>query len=749
MKLLPFQLENLTTITIKPTQKNPTELLKELNSSISNLSRSHQYSEALQVFNQIHSSHILKPDNYTFASTLTACANLFETSFGNQVHSLVVRAGFKSYPHVCNTLLSLYAKSNDLNSVNRVFYEIATPDDYSWTTLLSAHAKSGQIEHALNLFDKIPRRSVAVWNAVITGSIENGYLDIAFEMFLEMHRLGVRHDQYSFASAPSLCSEPQLLDFGKQVHSLVIKTGFFVRVSVINAHLTMYFNCGTVKDAFRVFEEAKTSELNQITFNAMIAGLVSRERNLEALLMFKEMKESCFEPTERTFVSVLSSSSSMGKLEIGQQVHAQAVKMGFQDFTSVSNAAITMYSNCGDLAAACLVFERLEDKDLVSWNSIVTGYVQGSEYRSAIMTFLQMQIQGIEPDDFTVGSLLACSGIRFTEMIQAFVTKNGLILNTQVCNALISAYSKHGKIENTHLIFAEMPSRNLISWNSIISGCLFNGLPERGLEIFCNLQKSKLKPCLYTLSTVLSICSSISNLRYGKEVHGYVVRSEFGSETSLGNALITMYAKCGILDRSARVFGSMPKSDLVSWNAMISAYGQHGEGKEAVSCFNKMQELGDIKPDQATFTAILFACSHAGLIDEGCRVFSSMVEEYGIEPGMNQYSCLVDLLARAGHLDDAEKLINSMPFRADSSIWWPLLSACAAHGNVRLGKISAGFILEAEPDNPTVYVLLSNIYANAGKWEEKANVRKLMSENGVIKQPGYSWVESHKVESER
>ncbi|XP_058086341.1 pentatricopeptide repeat-containing protein At3g49740 [Magnolia sinica] len=726
------------TITIKPTQI-PTQLLIRLNALISKLTHSNQHLQALQLFNQIHSSNHLKPDHYTLASTLTACAAIRDTAAGNQIHAHAIRSGFKAYAHVSNTLLSLYAKSNDLDSTRRLFDEFNAPDVYSWTTLLSAYAKSGQIDHASLLFDRMPQRNVAVWNVMITGYVECGCPEVAFEMFDRMHQLGVGHDHYSFASVLSSCCSPELLDSGKQVHSLVIRTGFLARVSVINAQLTMYFNCGLIKDAFGVFEDATTC--NQITFNAMISGLVNWGRDVEALTMFLQMQESCFGPTELTFMSVLSACSSAKMAKLGCQIHTQVIKLGFEACVLVSNAAINMYSNCGNLPNAQLVFERLEEKDLVSWNSMITGFAQGKCRESAIWVYKQMRRAGIEPDDFTFGSLLACTEFfENIEIIQAAVAKNGLISSIQVGNALISAFSDYGKIQHACHVFREMTFRNLISWNSIISGCVLNGFPVLGLELFYQMQTLEFKPNIYTLSIVLSACASISALRHGKQIHAYILRSELDLETSLGNPLITMYAKSGVLDLSARVFCGMPERDVVTWNAMVAAYAQHGDGKEAIRCFKAMRELG-IEPDAVTFTTVLSACSHAGLVDEGHCIFLSMVKDYRMEPSVDHYSCIIDLLGRAGHLDEAERLVNSMPFQMDSHIWWALLGACRVHSNVRLGRVAAGFLLEIEPENPAVYVLLSHIYAAAGQWEEAASVRELMKKNGVMKMPGCSWVE--------
>lgn len=623
--------------------------------------------------------------------------------------------------------------------MKRVFGEIENPDVYSWTTLLSACVKLGDVEYAQQVFDGMPSRDVAIWNAMITGFADNGHDEIAMRYFREMHNMGVGHDNYSLASVLSLCSV-EVLEFGRLVHLLVIKTGFMSRASVVNALITMYFNCGIVADACMVFEETESVVYDQITFNVMIDGLASIGRDEEALTMFEQMCYVCLRPSEVTFVSVMSSCSAA---RVARQLHAEAIKLGFEADTSVSNAAITMYSSCGDLNAAEMVFWRLENKDIISWNSMISSCTQANDSKLAALAYLQMQREGIKPDEFTFGSLLACTeSTNNVEMVQALVIKNGLIFKIQVSNALVSAYSKHGKMNHAYQIFLDINPKNMISWNTIISGFLFSGFPMEGLEQFSKLLMSEIRPNVYTFTIVLSICSSISALRLGKQVHGYAITSKLFSETCLGNTLITMYAKGGILDWSLKVFDAMIERDVISYNALISAYAQHGRGEEAVHCFEAMQGLSRVKPDQATFTAVLSACSHAGLVDEGTRIFNSMVKNHGLVPRVDHFSCIVDLLGRGGYLDEAERILNIEHLKAHSTIWWSLFSACAAHGNLRLGRIVARILLEAEENNPSVYVLLANIYAAADQWQEAATVRELMRRKGTMKQPGCSWITS-------
>lgn len=622
--------------------------------------------------------------------------------------------------------------------MKRVFDEIQNPDVYSWTTLLSACTKLGDVAYACELFDQMPQRDVAVWNAMITGCVENGCDEIALSLFQKMHCFGVGLDNYSLASVLSLCSL-ELLDFGMQVHSLVIKTGLLTRTSVINGLLTMYFTCERIGDAYGVFEEEGAIVKDQITYNAMVAGLVGMERNEDAFLMFKKMQDAGLLPTELSFVSIMSACSCSRD---AIQVHAQAIKMGLEDCTSVSNAAITMYSNSGNLNVARVVFERLKEKDIVSWNTMITSYAQGNLGREAISVYFQMQKKGIKPDEFTIGSLLVCSeSVVVVEVIHAAVIKNALVSKIEVSNALLSAFSRHGYIDQAYQLFHFMISRNMISLNTLISGYHLNGLPVQGLEKFSELALSGVIPNIFTHSIVLNICASISALRHGKQVHAYIYRVGYSFQTSLNNALITLYAKCGNLDSSLRVFQKMTSKDAVTWNSMISAYAQHGDGREAVRCFEMMQD-SEVIPDEATFTAVLSACSHSGLLTDGCRIFNSMASAYGIEPEVGHFSCIIDLLGRAGYLDETERLVDRKHIDIDSTAWWTLFSSCAAHGNLRLGRIVAGFLLETEQHDPAVYVLLSNIYADAGKWEESAGVRELMNKVGVMKQPGSSWIRS-------
>ncbi|KAG7560256.1 Pentatricopeptide repeat [Arabidopsis thaliana x Arabidopsis arenosa] len=715
--------------------------LLNLNRRLTGLNRTGDNRNALKLFADVHRCTTLRPDQYSVSLAITAAGHLRDIIFGGQVHCYAIRSGLLCHSHVSNTLLSLYARSGNLVSLKKKFEEIIEPDVYSWTTLLSASFKLGDIEYAFEVFDKMPERDdAAVWNAMITGCKESGYHGTSIELFREMHKLGVRHDKFGFATVLSMCYYGSL-DFGKQVHSLVIKAGFLVASSVVNALITMYFNCQVVCDARLVFEEADVAVRDQVTFNVVIDGLAGFKRE-ESLLVFRKLLEAGLRPTDLTFVSVMSSCSCE---TMGHQVHGLSIKTGYEEYTLVSNSTMTMYSSFGDFGAASKVFESLEEKDLVTWNTMISGYNQASLGQSALLLYKRMHGIGVKPDEFTFGSLLASSlDLDALEMVQASVIKFGLSSKIEISNALISAYSKQGKIAKADLIFESSPKKNLISWNAIISGFYHNGFSFEGLERFSCLLESEVLiiPDAYTLSILLSICVDISSLMLGKQTHAYALRHGQFKETLIGNAFINMYSQCGTLQKSLAVFHQMSEKDTVSWNSLISAYARHGEGETAVTTYKTMQDEGKVDPDAATFSAVLSACSHAGLVKEGLEIFNSMVEIHGLIPNVDHFSCLVDLLGRAGHLDEAESLvkISEKTIGSRVDVWWALFSACAAHGDLKLGKMVARLLMEKEKNDPSVYVQLSNIYAGAGLWKEAEETREAMNMIGAMKQRGCSWM---------
>lgn len=267
-----------------------------------------------------------------------------------------------------------------------------------------------------------------------------------------------------------------------------------------------------------------------------------------------------------------------------------------------------------------------------------------------------------------------------------------------------------------------------------------NGRGEDALKLHSLMMESGARPDHSTIVVVLSACSLLASLRQGRQIHSIVIKSGYGWNISVGNTLITMYSKCGSIHDSEFVFRQMQNLDLVSWNTIIAGYARHGHYDKALGLFDEMRRNG-LKPDGITFLSVLSACGHVGKVKESIDWFNSMVDDYGIAPKAEHYYCLVDILSRAGQLEKAYKFIREMPFEANGTVWGAFLGACHVHLNVDLAELAAKNLVELEPHNSGAYVMLSNIYAAAGMWRDVTRVRGLMKEQGIKKQPGYSWLE--------
>lgn len=280
-----------------------------------------------------------------------------------------------------------------------------------------------------------------------------------------------------------------------------------------------------------------------------------------------------------------------------------------------------------------------------------------------------------------------------------------------------------------------MPERNLVTWNTMIAGSSRLN-PIMALHLLLDMN---LEPNCFTLTSITSACAGLAALRCGQQVHGAVLRRNYGEDLQMCNALVDMYSKCGSIANAKKVFDRMGCKDLLSWTSMIAGYGMNGYGYESIYLFNSMVHAG-VHPDHVVFMELISACNHAGLVDKGWNFFRSMISEYNVQPNKDVYGCVINLLARAGRLRESFDLIDSMPFSPDESVWGALLGACKIHKNVELGRLAARKIIEMNPDGAKTYILLANIYAAGSKWSEYAVTRRLLRGTESRKEVGMSWI---------
>ncbi|XP_050227827.1 pentatricopeptide repeat-containing protein At4g37170 [Mercurialis annua] len=428
-------------------------------------------------------------------------------------------------------------------------------------------------------------------------------------------------------------------------------------------------------------------------------------------------------------------------------VHAQKLfdEMGERDLCSW-NVLISGYCKVGLLKEAREVFDKMPERDNFSWTAMISGYVQHDRPREALELYRMMmkRYECLKSNKFTVSSVLAAAAafpcLRIGKEIHGYLMRTGLDSDEVVWSALSDMYGKCGSIEEARCIFDKMVHRDVVTWTAMIGRYFEDGRRKEGFDLFAELLRSGIRSNDFTFAGVLNACADISAEGVGKQVHGHMIRIGFGALSFAASALVHMYSKCGNMINAERVFRGTPRPDLVSWTSLISGYAQNGHPAEALQYFELLLKSGT-QPDHITFVGVLSACAHAGLVDKGLQYFHSLTEEYGLTHTADHYACIIDLLARTGQFEEAEKIINKMPMQPDKFLWASLLGGCRIHGNLKLAERAAEALFKIEPENPATYVTMANIYATAGMWSDVERMRKFMDNRGVVKKPGLSWVE--------
>ncbi|KAL0908535.1 hypothetical protein M5K25_023031 [Dendrobium thyrsiflorum] len=642
-----------------------------------------------------------------WASLLQRCLEAENRIAGKSIHAYITKAGLLHLGlYLTNNLINFYSKVRLFSDACKVFDEMPLKNIFTWNSILSMYAKSGQISTARIYFDQMPEKDSVSWTAMIVGCNQAGRFKKALQMLLAMVRAGYPPSQFTFTNILSSCAAIEDHIIGRMVHSFIVKLGMSSCIPVANSLLNMYGKCGDALMAKVVFDRMRVrsvsswntlislysqsgrmdiarshfeemSERSIVSWNAIIAGYNQNGLDLEALIFFSRMlKETRMAPDDFTITSVLSACANLEMLKIGRQIHAYLIRTEMEVVGQVANALISMYSKSGGVENA----RRLVEKTVVS--------------------------------DLNV--------ISFT--------------------ALLEGYVKLGDLQPAREIFNSMKHRDVVAWTAIIVGYVRNSFYKDAMELFSLMVSEGPEPNNYTLSAILSVCSTLASLEHGRQIHSKAVRSKEGLSISVSNALITMYAKSGCIELARIVFSQIISTrEPISWTSMIIALAQHGLGEEAVSLFDRMLFHG-VVPDHITYVGVISACTHSGLVEKGKEYFSIMQNTHKIKPTPSHYACMIDLFARCGKLEEAQNFIKLMPIEPDAVAWGSLLSACRVHKEADLARIAAERLLSIDPDNSGAYSALANVYSSCGRWQEAASIWRLMRDNGIKKEKGFSWI---------
>ncbi|PWA76031.1 pentatricopeptide (PPR) repeat-containing protein [Artemisia annua] len=564
-----------------------------------------------------------------------------------KLHCFIIKTLIETETFLLNNLISSYCKLGNITYARKVFDEIPHPNLFSWNNILSAYSKSRNILEMERVFNRMPRRDGVSWNAVIAGYGGVGFWDKSVECYKVMLREG------------------------RGVHGQIVRYGFGGYVFVGSPLVEMYAKGGLIDEAKRVFDDL--AEKNVVMYNTTIMGLL----------------------------------------------------------------------RCGKIEASEELFYSMPEKDSITWTTMVTGFTQNGLHQKAIDVFREMSTRGMGIDQFTLGSILTACGASLSlkegSQIHAYIIRTDIIDNVFVGSSLVDMYLKCKRVNYAERVFSRMTYKNIVSWTALIVGYGQNGHSEEAVRIYCEMQRNGVEADEYTLGSIISSCANLASIEEGAQFHGQALVSGLISFITVSNALVTLYGKCGTIDKSSQLFNEMNIKDEVSYTALISGYSQFGEANKTIDLFDQML-TSQLKPDGVTFIGVLSACSRAGLVDKGRAYFKSMVEEHGIIPVSDHYSCMIDLFSRAGQLEEAKRFINDMPFSPDAFGWSTLLSSCRSHGNLDIGEWAAKSLQELEPNNPASYVLLLSMYAAKGKWDDVARLRSEMRHKDIRKETGFSWI---------
>jgi pentatricopeptide repeat protein len=591
-----------------------------------------------------------------------------DVKLGCSLHGLAVKAGLDGNPYVGRSLMLVYAKHGRVAAVERVFAGIASSS-----------------------------RDVACWNAMLEGYVANGRGYDAMRTVVLMHRSGMAADMFTYISAVKASSITCDLNFGRQVHGLVIHSVFESNTSVMNALMDMYFKAGQKEAAVGIF--GKIGWKDTVSWNTMISGFTYDEDERAAVDCFLDMSRYGCKLNQVTFSVMLRLSGAKESSSLGLQIFGLAYRHGYADNILVANAVINMLSQCGLLSCAYGFFCSLGVRNVVTWNEMIAGYGLHGCSEDAMRLFRSLACFGARPDEFTYPAVLSAfqqdHDARNHEQIHASVLKQGFGSCQFVSTSLIKAKAALGSVVGPLKIIKDAGKMDLVSWGVTISAFVKHDLDKEALFLF-NMFRADCpeKPDEFILGTILNACANAALIRQCRCIHSLVVRTGHSKHFCVSSALVDAYAKCGDITAAKSAFAAVSSvtKDTILYNTMLTAYANHGLIHEVLSLYQDMRQL-QMAPTPATFVAVISACSHLGLVEQGKLLFSSMLSALGMNPTRANYACLIDLLARRGLLEEAKGVIEAMPFQPWPAVWRSLMNGCRIHGNKELSVLAAQQIL--------------------------------------------------------
>ncbi|XP_045813429.1 pentatricopeptide repeat-containing protein At3g12770-like [Trifolium pratense] len=652
---------------------------------------------------------------------------------------------FNQHPSIFPSLLREF--SNTLIHVKSIHAQIirnsASTQHFLATKLIKAYSDLGFFNSAYKVFDQCPHRETTLCNAMMNGFVKNREYKEVPKLFKMMGSSDIEINSYTCVFALKACTALLDNEIGMEIVILAVRKGLHVNGHVGSSMINFLVKSGNLDEARMVFDGIP--ERDVVCWNSIIGGYVQERLFKKAIQMFVEMIGCGIRPSPVTMASLLKACGESGLKKHGMCVHAfvLALSMGHDFF--VLTSLVDMYCNVGDTDSAFLVFNSMCNRSLISWNAMISGCVQNGMVPESFALFQRLVQSGEGFDSGTLVSLIrGCSQTSDLEngkMLHACIIRKGLESNVVLSTAIVDMYSKCGAIKQATNVFRTMDKRNVVTWTAMLVGLSQNGYAEDALKLFGQMQEESVAANSVTLVSLVHCCAYLGSLKKGRSVHAHLIRHGYAFDAVNMSALIDMYAKCGKIYYAEKLFyNGFHLKDVILCNSMIMGYGMHGQGHQALGVYDRMINER-LKPNQTTFVSLLTACSHSGLVEEGRTLFHCMERDHNIKPSDKHYACFVDLLSRAGCLEEADALVKQIPIEPNTDVLEALLNGCRIHKNINMGIQIADRLISLDYLNTGIYVMLSNIYSEARKWESVNYIRGLMRIRGLKKTPAFSSIE--------
>eukprot|EP00250_Pteridium_aquilinum_P004022 c14276_g1_i1 orf=495-2414(+) len=548
-----------------------------------------------------------------------------------------------------------------------------------------------------------------------------------------------------YLSLLKACNKSKALSHVKSVHWHLTRHDANLS-SLLGDYLVMTLaKCGAIDEACQIF--GTFDRRTVYSWTALISAFVDCDRVHEAFDTYQRMRMDGIEPDSYTFVTLLKACGIIGDDRKGKALHAEVRRRGFASDVFVCNTLVSMYAKCGAVDEAENVFCGMSERNIVSWCSMLCAYVDNGHAEKALHLYRQMQLEGVSPDSRTyVFTLQACNiladkeeavvtagqyiKIRSLELgraIHSDARRKGFMSDIFVCTALLGMYGKCQAIAEAESMLRAVPERNIISWNAMLTAYVELDLGKKALRSY----KQVLEECEtlddVTFLCILQACSETGFVEICKHLHFEVVSAGLDSILSMAATLIHAYGSSASMVDAQVIFDELSEPHIASWNASIAGNAGEGNPIKSLRMFETMKSSG-MKPDEVTFLLVISACSHNGLVAQALEYFDSMTSDYGLTPDLRHYGIMVNLLGRAGDFRHIKGILGRMPMQANLTIWLCLLGACRLHGNLVVAKEAFKQAVRLQPKHATSYVLMSNIYGDAGLQKCADEVEQLRKE---------------------